>query len=107
MRASSVSSGRSVSLNLSGVPSVSLAHAVMFRQSASGTGPTFWSAGNGTAYLLTVELVTWKPSVGAPARLDVFVSDHVSRSVDEPSVLPVSGAAFVLSKYSVPPAAAE
>src|SRR3954451_7544898 len=104
MRASSVSRGRSVSLNLSGVPSVSLAHAVTFKQSASGVGPAFWSAGGGTAYLLTVELATWKPRFGAVARLAVLVSDQVSRCVDAPVVLLASSAASVLRKYSVPPA---
>src|SRR6185369_17214421 len=102
---SSESSGRSVSLYLSGVPSAALAHEVTLRQSASGTEPTFWSAGRGTAYLPTVLLTTWTPRFGVLlTREVVLVRDQVNRSVDVP--LPfASSAAFVLRKYSVPPLA--
>src|SRR3954470_21740020 len=103
IRVSSESSGRSVSLNLSGVPDTALAHAVTFRQSASGVGPAFCTAGSGTAYGLTVDFATCTLSAGATPELSdaVLVTDHVSRSLDVPVPL-ASSAAFVLRKYSVP-----
>src|SRR5256885_7181293 len=106
MRESRLSSGRSLSLYLSGVPSVAFAHAVMFRQSASGVGPAFWLAGIGTPYVPTVDPTTRSATAGADARLPVLVSDQVSR-VSEVPVPFASSAAFVLRKYSVPPAAPE
>src|SRR4051794_40266960 len=106
MRESRLSSGRSVSLYLSGVPSVAFAHAVMFKQSASGVGPSFWFAGGGTAYMPTGDWTALSTTCGADARVLVLVSDQVSSELELP--LPfASSAAFVLRKYSVPPAAAE
>src|SRR4051795_13251582 len=86
IRESSESSGRSVSLYLSGVPDTVFAHHVTLRQSASGTGPAFCTAGSGTAYAPTVDFVTCRFSAGAAPEFNdaVLVTDHVSRSLDVP-----------------------
>src|SRR4051794_11666690 len=77
----------------------------MLRQSASGTGPTFCSARSGNAYDGTAEATTCTPRSGVePVASDlVFVSDQVSSWLELPVPF-ASGAAFVLRKYSVPPA---
>src|SRR4029079_10019105 len=105
MRESRESRGRSVSLNLSGVPDTALAHHVTFKQSASGTGPTFCSAEIRTAEGQTVELTTRSTSAPGLVAIDaVFVSDQVNRSLDcsEPFGPCASSAALVLRKYSAP-----
>ena len=77
----------------------------MLRQSACGTDPTFWAASSGNAYVGTAEDTTWTPRSGVePVASDVvLVSDQVSSWSERPVPL-ASGAAFVLRKYSVPPA---
>src|SRR4051812_7198026 len=100
MRESRGSMRPSTSLNLSGVPQTTLAQEVRLRQSASGTGPAFCSAGSGTAYSPTGEVTTCTPRSGVDpvASEPVLVRDQVSSCEERPVPL-ASSAALVLRKY--------
>src|SRR5712692_233965 len=93
-------------------PSKKVEQAFMFRQSASGSSPTFCSDLGGTTYWPTVSVEWERLMAGALSSDEVLVSDHTRSwfEVRGPTCDPLpwaSSAAFELRKYSVPPFALE